>query len=291
MSSGELKLIFNADDFGLSRNINQGILKAHTNGILKSTSIVAQGAAFDYAVEIAKKYPTLDVGIHLTLVEESPVLNPEKIPTLVNKDGKFFPHAKHFFNRYLLGTISGDDVHRELEAQFNKVLSSGINITHIDGHQHLHILKDVYNIIVKLAKKNNINVIRIPEEKIKFYMFFKKELISRILFLFVLNFIAKQRRKDKSLMQLNHFVGFFYGGNLNKNNLLKLLSKLPDSGICEVMCHPGLEDASSNYSYWKYNWSLELNALIDSEVINCIQKKGIILTSFKEQIEKDLLKS
>jgi len=57
------------------------------------------------------------------------------------------------------------------------------------------------------------------------------------------------------------------------------------------MCHPGLEDASSNYTYWKYNWSLELNALIDSEVINCIQKKGIILTSFKELIEKDLLKS
>ncbi len=280
MPQSKLKLIINGDDFGMAHNINEGIVKAHNEGILTSTSIVAQGLAFDQAIELAKKNPTLDIGIHLTLIEETPLLSPDDIPTLVNKDGKFFRDAKQFFKRYLLGKISRDDVYKELEAQFKKVLSSGIKITHIDGHQHMHVLKDVYEVTTKLALKYNIPIIRIPFEKIRPYMFFQKEAASRILFLSVLNFISKQRIKEKRFIHTDHIAGFLFGGNLNKKNLLKLIQKLPDSGICEVICHPGFDDPSSVYSHWKSNWGNELNALTDSYVSDFILEKGIKLINF-----------
>ncbi len=285
MSQSKLKLIINGDDFGMAQNINEGILKAHTHGILTSTSIVPQGLAFDHAVDILKKNPSLDVGIHLTLIEETPLLRPEEVPTLVNKSGKFFSNAKQFFKRYLLGRISKDDVQRELEAQFKKVLNTGIKITHIDGHQHMHVLKDVFNATIKLAFKYDIPVIRIPEEKIKLHNFFRKKVLPRILSLYVLNFISRQRRNENNLIHTDHFAGFLFGGKLNKNNLLTLLQHLPGSGVCEVMCHPGMKDNSSIYSHWGSNWSSELDALTDKDILNFINEKGIELVNFDTLIK------
>jgi len=279
MSSSKLKLIINADDFGLTQNINEGILAAHVKGIVTSTSIVAQGEAFDNSIEIAKKNPTLDIGIHLTLVEERPLLNPEEVPTLVTSEGKFFPHAKHFFKRYLLGKISKDDVYRELDAQFNKVLNSGIKITHIDSHQHMHVLKDIFDVTLKLSLKYNIPVIRIPIEPIKLYMFSKN--LPRIALLKVLNFISN-RRKNQSFYHTNYFAGFLFGGNLNKENLLTILRTLPKSGVCEIMCHPGLADPFSIYSHWNYNWETELNSLISPEIRAFLNKKRIELINFQD---------
>lgn len=284
MNSSRLKLIVTADDFGLAPNINEGILAAHTKGIVTSTSIVAQGDAFDQAVEISKNYPTLDVGIHLTLVEERPLLNPEKVASLVTSEGKFFPHAEQFFKRYLLGKISKDDVQLELEAQINKIINSGIRITHIDGHQHLHVLKDVFDITLKLAVKYDIPVIRIPFEKIKPYMFSQKVSLSRILSLKVLNFISNRRSKN-NFLHTDALSGFLFGGNLNKDDLLKILQVLPDTGVYEIMCHPGYDDASSKYAHWNYNWSTELNALTNSEILKFIQERKIELINFRNLAE------
>lgn len=284
MNSSKLKLIVNADDFGLAANINEGILSAHKNGIVTSTSIVAQGKAFKQAVEISKENPTLDVGIHLTLAEEFPLLNPERIPTLVNSEGKFFPHAQKFFKNYLLGKFSKDDIQLELEAQINKVINSGIKISHIDGHQHLHVLKDVFDITVKLALKYDIPVIRIPFEKIKPYMFSQKVSLTRILSLKVLNFISNKKR-NKKFLYADGLAGFIFGGNLNKENLLKLLYELPKSGVYEIMCHPGYNDSASPYSHWNYNWDSELKALTDPDILKFMNERNIELINFRDFAE------
>ena len=61
------RLVVNADDFGFTRDVNQGIVEAHRNGILTATTLMATGAAFDDAVRLAKENPALDVGCHLVL--------------------------------------------------------------------------------------------------------------------------------------------------------------------------------------------------------------------------------
>src|SRR4051812_1864993 len=100
-----LSLIVNADDLGLSEAVNQGIAEAHTNGIVTSASIMANGAAFDHAVRLCQSIPSLDVGIHLTLVEEQPLLSRETIPTLVSDRERFHRHAKTFIKKYASGEI------------------------------------------------------------------------------------------------------------------------------------------------------------------------------------------
>ena len=278
------KLIVHADDFGLSEKINEGIIQAHIHGILTSTSIMANGRAFEHAVELCQSTPTLDVGIHLTLVGEQPLLNPGQIPSLVDNTGKFDHHATEFTKRYLLGKIYLPEVRRELEAQIEKVLSFGLSISHLDSHQHLHILPQILNITVDLAKKYNIRAIRFPCENLYVDMLRAQVSPSRILQSLVLKFLCF-RGRNANIWRTDHFSGFLFGGNLNKQNLQKIIECLPRHGTCELMCHPGLDDPNTRYNHWGYRWSDELNALIDPDISNLIDHKGIHLTSYRLLID------
>ena len=115
-------------------------------------------------------------------------------------------------------------------------------------------------------------------------MFSQKVSFSRILSLKVLNFISNRRRKN-SFLHTDALAGFLFGGNLSKDNLLKLLQVLPETGVYEIMCHPGYEDASSKYSHWNYNWNTELNALTDPEILDFIEERKIELINFRNLAE------
>src|SRR5262245_59394055 len=98
-----LQLIVHADDFGLSEPVNRGILQAHQQGILTSTSIMAGGTSFRHAVDLARANPSLDIGVHLTLVEERPLLPASELSSLVDGSGRFYSHASVLTRRYLMG--------------------------------------------------------------------------------------------------------------------------------------------------------------------------------------------
>lgn len=274
-------LIIHADDFGLSEKLNEGIIRAHTDGLLTSASLIPVGSAFHSAVALSKYHPTLDLGIHLTLIEEKPLLPPEEIPSLVLKNGHFYPHAKKLFRQYLLHKISIEEVRNEFSKQIERVLDQGLQISHLDSHQHIHIMPKIFQVTVELAKKYNIRAIRIPNERLRFYMFKNPKSYSRLIQLLVVKTITSFLDPD-SLIITDHFSGFFYGGRLNRNNLKKVIETLPEDGICELMCHPGLSDSDTRYSHWKYNWSDELMALSDSNIYSLIKEKGFTLKSYQE---------
>ena len=276
-----LKLIVNADDLGLSEAVNEGILEAHRIGILTSASVMANGVAFEHAVRLCRSVPSLDLGIHLTLVEEDPLLRAAAIPSLVHAGGKLHRHATTFMKKYLAGKIHFQDVWSELEAQIKKVLSRGIEISHLDSHQHLHMLPQILRITIALANKYKIPAIRVPREHLRTYMLGPAGGISRLCQLCVLNAFCQRATKMPG-RRADHFVGFFFGGNLHKENLHKLLQSLPASGTCELMCHPGLDDEHTRYGHWRYNWSAELTALTDQKIVEFIRQKDIQLTSYRE---------
>jgi len=276
------KLIVHGDDLGLCEEINEGIKRAHTEGILTSTSIIANGSAFDHAISICRALPTLDVGVHLTLVEEKPVANVDRIQTLVNSDARFYRNAALFTMRYLTGRICLKQVERELEAQVKKVTDLGIRVTHLDSHQHLHMLPGVLSIVVALSQKYSIPAIRLPREsavlgKIGIVPF------SRIVQALVLNLFCR-RAQDRIKRRTDSFAGFLFGGNMNKENLLKVLRNLHGGETFEIMCHPGLDDPNTRYRHWGYHWSDELDALTDKEIIEYVRQNGIQLTSYGELV-------
>ena len=279
-AGGGLKLIVNADDFGLSEAANEGIVHAHRNGIVTATSIMANGSAFEHAIDLARATPALDLGVHLTLVGEKPVLDPQTIPSLVGEDGRLLDSSRSFARRYMAGRIDRADVQRELTAQMEKVQQQRLPITHLDGHQHLHLFPRVFDVTVDLARTHQIDWIRIPNEPLKGYMFGAPAGWPRVLELLAVKHFCR-RAVRRWPMRAAGFAGFYHGGRLNRRNLATVLRRLPAGGLCELMCHPSLDDPNSPYAHWGYAWADEVDALTDPQTRRYLQQNGVELTSYR----------
>lgn len=276
-----LELVVNADDFGLSEAVNEGIKIAHLNGIVTSASVMANGAAFDHAIRICHDVPTLDIGVHLALVEGRPVLEPREVTSLVTGDGRFYGHALTLAKRYIARKVRIDQVRAEIEAQVEKVLDHGVRVTHLDGHQHAHMLPAIFRVTVDLARKYRIPFVRVPSEKLRPYMLQDRRAIVRLPQLGGLKLLSSLAR-DRSALRVEHFEGFVFGGRLTRQNLMTLVRNLPSTGTCELMCHPGMDDLASSHSHWGYRWSDELEALLDKDVADALQQRAVVLTSFRD---------
>src|SRR5262249_19046871 len=146
------QLIVNADDLGLTPAVNRGVLRAFQSGIVTSASLLVSGSAFEDAVVLARQNPELDVGLHLALVEERAVLGPDVLPTLVDERGRFRGRVAEFTRGAILGGITGFEVEREIAAKIAFFQETGLRLSHIDSHQHLHIFPPVFQIVRRLAR-------------------------------------------------------------------------------------------------------------------------------------------
>lgn len=159
------KLIFNADDFGISQGVNEAIFRAHTQGVLNSTSIMITLKYVPQALELAKQMPNLNIGLHANLTNENSVLNKEEIPLLVNENGKF----KHgFVNLAVLSVLHPKELKnqakKEIKAQIEKACSCGIKLTHLDSHRHIHMIPAIFKACMELAEEYNIPRLRFVNE-------------------------------------------------------------------------------------------------------------------------------
>ena len=276
------KIIVNADDFGLTSEINHGIVNAFKYGIVTSTSLVASGDSFKEAVELAHQNPNLDVGVHLTLTGEKPVLSEDMIPSLLSNDGLFFPDKWQFMRKYFSKYISKIEIEKEYRAQIEKIKNENIKISHIDSHQHLHVLPGISGIVLKIARNHGIKYVRYPREKIDLTKLIKRRTVSRVFQQIFLNFVCVLFARKLRGRSVRHFKGFFDGGHLNKEILFGIVRNL-ENCVTEVMCHPGIYiDGSTGRKYplWGYNWEGEMESLKDEEVINYLKEKNITLVKF-----------
>ena len=158
-------IIFNADDFGISAGVNQAIYKAHTEGVLNSTSIMITLKYVSDALNLAKKMPNLNIGLHANLTNESSILSPTEIPLLVDENGKF----KHgFVNLAILSVLHPKELKRqakaEIKAQIDKALSCGIKLSHLDSHRHIHMIPSIFKAFMELCQEYNIPRLRFVNE-------------------------------------------------------------------------------------------------------------------------------
>jgi hopanoid biosynthesis associated protein HpnK len=287
LRSGSPGLIVHADDFGISENVNEGILLAHTRGIVTSASIMAGGAAFEHAVAMSHRTPSLDVGVHVTLTGERPLLPAADVRSLVDGEGRFPDHATAFGKRYLLGRIRPGEVRKEIEAQLKTVRNAGIKISHVDSHQHVHMFPMVFAILLDLIKEYGIPAVRIPRERLSAKLFWRSRSIMRVLQLLTLNALCERAlRVSGPVLRPQHFAGFLFGGKLTATNLRYLLENVPSSGCCEIMCHPGLDDPESRYGHWGYQWAAEIEALLDPQCGDILRQRGIPLISYRHLSQK-----
>ena len=127
-----MKLIVNADDFGLTRGVNLGIIEAFQQGIVRSTTLMVGMPAERHAAELATLNPGLKVGIHLRLTAGTPMA--ENVPTLLDQTGKLQNQSQFWDNQ----SMNSEEIERELRAQIEHFLSLGVELSHMDGHHHCH---------------------------------------------------------------------------------------------------------------------------------------------------------
>jgi predicted glycoside hydrolase/deacetylase ChbG (UPF0249 family) len=276
MSEG-LKLIVNADDFGISEAVNRGIVEAHVRGIVTSTSIMATAPKFEHAVELARQRPSLAVGVHLVLTEQRPLIGAAAAASLVRPDGTFEPHLKQLLKKRLRGLVAMSEVRSELDAQIRRVRSAGIAINHLDGHQHVHVLPGISRVVAELAAAHGISAVRYPAERVRGYMLRSVKHAPRVIEQAALNMfcaaspLARLRRSDE-------FVGFYFGGRLDEANLETVISGLPTRGTVELMCHPG-DEGMRPTDDWHYAWAAERDALISPRIRELLLARGMHLVS------------
>ncbi len=267
------RLIINADDFGFTRGVNAGIVEACRNGVLRSTTLMANGAAFEDAVDCARQTPDLDVGCHLVLVGGQSVAPPyEPLPQSMTE----------LLWRLAQG-LSADLVEREFSAQVEKLLSAGLRPTHLDTHKHTHLMPPVLEALLRVARRFAIPWIRYPFDAplqaVRGRASLRRRILNRALRPF-------QRRFDRKLAEsgrqaTDHFAGFQLTGGYQAGDLVALIRALPD-GLTEFMCHPGYCDYELRTSPTRLTESrqIELQALVSGETRTALEEARVELTSF-----------
>jgi chitin disaccharide deacetylase len=238
------RLIVIADDVGLHRGMTAGAIRAHREGIVTACSIVANGVAFYDAVKQLQDVPSLEVGVHLTLVEERSLT------------GMRLPSSYVEFIRDMKDRVA---IERELRAQIERVLATGLRVTHLNGHQHVHMWPSVFAIVSRLADEYGIGYVRRVRDR------GGRGGIMRRLSIAALNALGSG----------GSTIGVMEAGHLTADRIIALLASV--KGTTELVTHPGIE--VDTYPHWNYDWNGETEALCDPRLRQAIADRGIELVA------------
>lgn len=268
-------LIVHADDFGLTAAVSRGILRAHHEGILTSTSLLVVAPAFAESVRLLRNAPGLATGVHLAAVGEDPPLSPRaRISSLVDADGRFAPDWKAFLRR--ARRVRSAEIETEFAAQIETARGSVPALDHLDAHQHLHLFPSVRAALLRLAKRFQIRAIRVPRAG--------PRRAAGLLVALLASRLARAARKE-GIFFPDRSDGFDDSGRLRLPALLRAIERASGSeaSSTEIFGHPGEGDDPDRARYrWGYDWPGELAALVAPEARQAVQRAGFRLGTYRD---------
>lgn len=233
------KIIINADDLGFSPGVNMAILDAHNQGYLTHASLMANTEYFEQAVsEIIPRCKNLRVGVHINLTCAKALFEEN---VLTNEGWLQNNFIKLLFKRKTKEVLKS--VETEIEMQILKIKSKGITISHIDGHEHIHIIPSFNKIVKKLAEKYDIERVREINESFltSFKYNWRTATFENLIKLMLLRFL-ELFNKNKNKVQ---FYSILNTCEINKENLFDYLENA-DYKTLEIMLHPGITALDQN---------------------------------------------
>jgi predicted glycoside hydrolase/deacetylase ChbG (UPF0249 family) len=240
------RLIINADDFGLAPGVNRAIIELQQAGALSSATLMANGPFFSPAVYMAFAQPSLAVGCHVVLVDGSPCLRPAEVPSLVDprSPSSFRNTVGSFFADLLRGRIREEEIEAEAVAQIRRVQSSGITVSHIDSHKHVHAFPRVLAPLLRAARQCGVRCVRNPFEP---WWSLKATRPAGTVRRMQVHVMRTQGRafsrltREHDMMTADGSMGLLATGVLDDSVLRSLLRAMP-TGTWELVCHPGYSD-------------------------------------------------
>jgi predicted glycoside hydrolase/deacetylase ChbG (UPF0249 family) len=275
------KLIVNADDYGRSPGVSQGILEAYRTGIVTSTSIMINQPGAETALIEALACPGLGVGLHLVFTAGQPLLPRQTVPSLVDDQGRLLDQHTMWAQ---LEAISLDHLRAELHAQLEQFIAlAGHLPDHLDCHHFVHLYPPFFQIYADLAAEFRLPL-RVPFPPETSFC----EAVSALPFLegFPRDLVRGMIVTNSALLQARHlaypacFISSFFGWKaLRLDSLLSLLATLPE-GVSELMCHPGHDDPPLAGSSYRREREAELQLLTHPAVQEQVAELGIELVTF-----------
>ena len=238
------RIIFNADDFGLTAGVNRSILDLHRRGAVTSATLMAMAGQTADAVALSGGQSGLGVGCHVVLVDGVPVLPQQSIPRLAQSPDGFRTTLGRFVGDLMRGGIPENEIEIEAVAQIRRIQAAGVQVTHLDTHKHTHMFPRVLRPLLRAAAACGIRAIRNPFEPDWALRATANAPLFRRL---QVRALRSQRRKFLKLVKragvatTDGAIGVLATGTLHVGTLEALLTAMP-SGTWELVCHPGYMD-------------------------------------------------
>ncbi|MDL0416657.1 chitin disaccharide deacetylase [Clostridioides difficile] len=240
------KIIINADDFGYCEAVNYGIISAHNNGIVRSTSMMANMPGVEHGVGLLKENKTLNCGVHMTLSCGRPLLS--NLKTIVDKDGFFIRRITD----EIIEKMDCDEIYRELCAQIDRVKGLGIDISHLDSHHHIHTLVSLKPVIEKIVIKYNLPIRGGFEYNLEY---------SKVVPL----------------------IDSFYRENVSEEYFIKNIDEIMKYDVVDIMSHPAfLDDYILNSTSYAIDRTKEHKILTSKKVKEFLEKNGLVISSYRD---------
>jgi hopanoid biosynthesis associated protein HpnK len=282
-SERQRRLIVNADDFGSSEAVNAAVVRAYTEGVLTSCSLMVTGEAFEHAVCLAHAHPGLGVGLHLVTVMGRAVLSPAEIPALVDAAGYFSSNPTAAGYKYYFSLQARRELRRELAAQFQKFSTTGLRLSHIDGHLHLHVHPVIFGIALELGACYGARRMRVPQEEYRLALSFDRQhagikAVHTLLFSSLAAWMKRQLRAH-GFVWAERVYGNLHSGRMDEAYFLYMLEHLC-ARTNEIYFHPAVYPVDHPLKADEWQGTREFTALTSQKVSRRLRELGIALINY-----------
>ncbi len=284
------RLIINADDFGLSPEVNAAVVEAHRFGTLTSCSLMVAGAAAQEAIALACSHPRLSVGLHLVTALGRSVLPHREIPSLVDREGRFSSDPTAAGLRYFFSGKARRDLRKELTAQIERFFATGLHPTHLDSHLHMHLHPVIFQLVLELSLQHGIRCVRVPEDRLWVSLqsdrarWFTKVASALVFRCFTGR--MKTRLRSSGIRFAKRVYGHLMTGRMTEAYVLSVVENL-EPGTNEMYFHPARHPASLQLSPSQAQCRKEFDILQSGALAGRIRELGIELIGYRE-LDKEL---
>ena len=267
------RVLFSADDFGLSLAVNEGIERAHRDGMLSTASLMVAGEATADAVARARRLPGLRVGLHLVAIEGPAVLPRADLPALLGHDNRFPSDQLRLGLRYAFRPDARAQLAREIEAQFVAFAATGLPLDHANAHKHMHLHPTVGRMLIRAGLRHGLRALRIPSEPVG-PLGEAGTVAARALRRWTR--LLRRQAREAGLVVNDHCFGLAWSGHMTTGRVRHLIGRLPD-GFSEIYFHPAAgRDAMLDRLMPTYQHEAELAALCDPDLLDLLRRNGVV---------------
>lgn len=280
------RVIFNADDFGISHEVNEAIERAHREGVLRAASLMVAAPATQDAVERARRMPDLAVGLHVVVVNGRPALPVDQVPDLVDDNGEFLIDLVGAGFRFFFRPGVRRQLEAEIRAQFERFAATGLRLDHVDAQCHMHVHPTIFRLILKVGKEYGMRAIRIPREPFGLSYRAAGDRFGARLGNTMLTepwlALMRARARREGVACNDYAFGVNDPGAMTEPRVLALIEGLPP-GVTELFFHPATGPfAGSDPGTENFQWAAELAALTSDDVRGAVERRGAASVTYGE---------